>query len=74
MDKEGKGFNRYSLIVKITKIFNENNFSKVQKICTFIVRENFPNPYPPCEILRENWDIPPSPLLIARYLNTPLGE
>ena len=30
MDKEGKGFNRYSLIVKITKIFNENNFSKVQ--------------------------------------------
>ena len=39
MDKEEKGFKRYSLIAKMTKIFNENNFPKLQQICTLIVRE-----------------------------------
>ena len=51
MDKEEKGFKRYSLIAKMTKIFNENNFPKLQQICTLIARENFPNPYPPCDLL-----------------------
>ena len=41
--------------------FNENNFSKVQRIFTFIREENFLNPFRPCRILQEDWDTHPSP-------------
>ena len=72
MNKEGKGFYRYSLIAKITKIFNDNNFSKVQRICTFIAQENFPNPFPPLRDFTRKLGQPPSLIFIARYLNAPL--
>ena len=38
MDKEEKGSKRYSLIAKMPKIFNKNNFPKLQQICTLIAR------------------------------------
>ena len=45
MDKEEKGFKRYSLIAKMTKIFNKNNFPKLQqtenkKILIYFLQED----------------------------------
>ena len=52
--------------------FNENNFSKVQRIFTFITEENFPNPSPPLKDFARKLGTLPSPLLIARYLIDPI--